>query len=78
MRGEVEYEEKVSRRKAYEEETGQKARGKKPTAPTQKPQSKDQVNLTDEESRIMPSSSGGFEQGYNAQAGVDRKNETGA
>lgn len=65
------YEEKVSKRKAYEEETGQKARGKKPAAPTQEPQPKDQVNLTDEESRIMPSSGGGFEQGYNAQAGVD-------
>lgn len=32
---------------------------------------KDQVNFTDEESRIMPSSSGGFEQSYNAQASVD-------
>ena len=30
----------------------------------------DQVNLTDEESRIMPVSGGGFEQCYNAQAGV--------
>ena len=70
-REQAEYEEKVSRRKAYEEETGQKARGKKPTAPTHEPRPKDQVNLTDEESRIMPSSSGGFEQGYNAQAGVD-------
>jgi hypothetical protein len=70
-REQAEYEEKISRRKVYEEETGQKARGKKPTAPTQGPQPKDQVNLTDEESRIMPSSSGGFEQGYNAQAGVD-------
>jgi transposase len=32
---------------------------------------RDQINLTDEESRIMPASSGGFEQGYNAQAAVD-------
>ena len=31
----------------------------------------DQINLTDEESRIMPVSGGGFEQCYNAQAGVD-------
>lgn len=29
------------------------------------------MNLTDEESRIMPVSSGGFDQCYNAQAGVD-------
>lgn len=65
------YEEKVARRKAYEEETGRKARGKEPTPPRPGPQPKDQVNLTDEESRIMPASSGGFEQAYNAQAGVD-------
>jgi hypothetical protein len=43
-------------------------------APTPEPKDKDQVNLTDEESRIMPISGGGFEQGYNAQASVD--NET--
>ena len=30
----------------------------------------DQVNLTDEESRIMPAAGGGFEQCYNAQAAV--------
>lgn len=29
------------------------------------------MNLTDEESRIMPVAGGGFEQCYNAQAGVD-------
>ena len=32
---------------------------------------KDQVNLTDEESRIMKTSGGGFEQCYNAQASVE-------
>ena len=31
---------------------------------------KDQVNLTDEESCIMPTQ-GGFEQAYNAQASLD-------
>lgn len=70
-REQKEYEDKVGRRKIYEDETGKKARGRTPSAPTQEPLAKDQVNLTDEESRIMPSSSGGFEQGYNAQAGVD-------
>ena len=40
-------------------------------APTPEPKEKDQVNLTDEESRIMPISGGGFEQCYNAQASVD-------
>jgi len=70
-REQEEYEEKVARRKAYEEATKRKARGKAPTPPTPGPRGKDQVNLTDEESRIMPSSSGGFEQAFNAQAGVD-------
>ena len=31
----------------------------------------DQINLTDEESRIMRVAGGGFEQCYNVQAGVD-------
>ena len=35
------------------------------------PGGKDQVNLTDEESRIMPVSGGGFEQAFNVQGGVD-------
>ena len=34
------------------------------------PRPADQINLTDEESRIMPVSGGGFEQCYNAQAAV--------
>jgi hypothetical protein len=45
-------------------------RGKAPEAPTEAPQAKDQVSLTDEESRIMPTPHG-FEQAYNAQASVD-------
>ncbi len=55
------YEEKVARRQAYEEENDQKAQGKEPIAPKPGPQPKDKDNLTDEESLIMPSSSGGFE-----------------
>ena len=65
------YEQKLAKRKTYEQDTGHKARGKEPAPPRPGPQPKDQVNLTDEQSRIMPSSSGGFEQAYNAQAGVD-------
>ena len=65
------YEEKVAARVKKSEETGKKARGKVPKPPTPGPAPKDQVNLTDEESRIMPVSSGGFEQCYNAQAAVD-------
>jgi hypothetical protein len=66
-----EYEEKVQKRTAKEQVTGKKAKGKKPLAPSSEPLAKDQVNLTDEESRIMPISGGGFGQCYNAQACVD-------
>jgi len=70
-REQAEYEDKQTKREAREKETGKKPRGKPPQPPTCGPQGKDQVNLTDVQSRIMPSSSGGFEQAYNAQAGVD-------
>ncbi len=69
-REQAEYEEKMARRKAYEEESGKKPKGRKPIAPSAEPLPKDQVNLTDEESRIMPTQNG-FEQAYNAQASVD-------
>jgi transposase len=65
------YEKKVAARAEKEQKTGKKARGKQPKPPKPGPIAKDQVNLTDEESRIMPVSDGGFEQAYNAQAGVD-------
>jgi transposase len=67
----ADYEEKVARREAYAEATGKKPGGKAPNPPQAGPRPKDQVNLTDEESRIMPSSGGGFDQAFNAQAGVD-------
>ena len=41
-----------------------------PKKPVTGPRPGDQVNLTDEESRIMPVSGGGYEQYYNAQAVV--------
>lgn len=65
------YEKKVAQRDQKETETGKKPRGKPPQPPTPGPIGKDQVNLTDQDSRIMPASGGGFEQGYNVQAGVD-------
>ncbi|ABK97745.1 IS1182 family transposase [Pelobacter propionicus] len=65
------YEKKVAERAKKEQATGKKAKGKEPKPPKSGPTAKDQVNLTDEESRIMPTSGGGFEQTYNAQAGVD-------
>ncbi len=65
------YEAKLAERAKKEQETGKKIRGKAPQPPTAGPTQKDQVNLNDSESRIMPTSGGGFEQAYNAQAGVD-------
>jgi hypothetical protein len=41
-----------------------------PSPPASDPLPTDQINLTDEESRIMPVAGGGFEQCYNAQAVV--------
>jgi len=66
----AEYDEKVAKREQHRSETGKKMGGKAPQAPSEEPQAKDQVSLTDEESRIMPTHHG-FEQAYNAQASVD-------
>ena len=65
-----EHEAKMARRQARRR-AGGKPRGKDPEPPQAGPNDGDQVNLTDEESRIMPTSGGGFEQSYNAQAAVD-------
>jgi Transposase DDE domain len=65
-----EYEAKAAKRQA-QREAGKKPRGKEPEPPEAGPKDSDQVNLTDEDSRVMPVSGGGFEQSYNAQAGVD-------
>uniref|UniRef100_UPI0025F5F92C transposase n=1 Tax=uncultured Thiocystis sp. TaxID=1202134 RepID=UPI0025F5F92C len=63
----AEYERKLAEREARRERTGRKPA----KAPEPGPRAKDQVSLTDAESRIMPTAGGGFEQAYNAQAGVD-------
>jgi len=65
------YEEKLAARNAKEKETGKKPKGRSPIPPEPGPKNKDQVNLTDSDSRIMPSQGGGFEQAYNSQAAVD-------
>jgi transposase len=65
-----EYEQKMAEREKKEQETGKKPRGKIPQPPTPGPGPKDQINLTDPESRIMPKGKS-FKQAYNAQAGVD-------
>jgi transposase len=67
----AEFDRKMAERAAKEQERGRKIGGKKPKEPEPGPQGKDQVNFTDGESRIMPTSGGGFEQAYNAQASVD-------
>jgi transposase/IS5 family transposase len=67
----AEYEAKMAARTEKEETTGKKPGGKPPTPPEAGPRADDQINLTDEESRIMKVAGGGFEQCYNAQAVVD-------
>lgn len=64
-----EYEEKKAKRDQQRQQ-GKKPKGKDPQPPSSMPPEKAQVNFTDEESRIMKSSSG-FEQSYNVQAAVD-------
>ncbi len=69
-REQAEYEDKLKARADKEKATGRKPGGKPPAPPTVEPGAKDQINLTDEDSRIMPVAGGGFEQAFNAQAAV--------
>ncbi|MGA7539421.1 MAG: IS1182 family transposase [Steroidobacteraceae bacterium] len=70
QREQAEYQAKMAAREAQQKETGKKPRGRGPQPPASGPGPKDQVNLTDEDSRIMPVAGGGFDQSYNAQAVV--------
>ncbi len=69
-REQAEYEAKVAAREAKAKAIGKKPGGKPPSPPAAGPGPTDQINLTDEDSRIMPVAGGGFEQCYNAQAAV--------
>ena len=69
-REQADYEAKLAVRQAKEKKTGKKPGGKPPSPPAAGPSPSDQINLTDEASRIMPVAGGGFEQCYNAQAVV--------
>jgi transposase len=69
-REQAEHQAKLAAREAKAKATGKKPGGKPPAPPTAGPLPTDQINLTDEESRIMPVAGGGFEQCYNAQAAV--------
>ena len=66
----AEHEAKLAAREAKTATTGKKPGGKPPAPPGEGPLPNDQINLTDEDSRIMPAAGGGFEQAYNAQAVV--------
>jgi len=66
----AEHEAKLAARAAKTAITGKKPGGKPPPPPVEGPLPTDQINLTDEDSRIMPVAGGGFEQCYNAQAAV--------
>jgi len=67
----AEYEAKQAKREAARAE-GKPPRGPGPKPPEAGVRDNDQINRTDEESRIMPGSGGkNFQQAYNVQAGVD-------
>ena len=66
-----EYQAKLDKREAKSKESGNQPRGKPPVPPVEGARDKDQINLTDEESRIMKVSDGGFDQCYNSQIAVD-------
>jgi hypothetical protein len=82
-REQAEYDAKITAREVRTAATGKKSGGRAPRPPVEGPVPTDQVNLTDEESRMMPVprsdtlgvrkpnakvAGGGFEQCYNAQA----------
>ena len=69
-REQAEHDAKMAAREAKAAATGKKPGGRPPAPPVAGPLPTDQVNLTDEESRIMPVAGGGYEQCYNAQAAV--------
>jgi transposase len=61
--------QRLADRKEQQKLTGKKPPGKRPKPPTLRIEPTAQVNLTDEESRIMPNADG-FVQGYNTRAAV--------
>ena len=69
-REQAEHLAKMAAREAKIAATGKTPGGKPPAPPVEGPLPTDQINLTDEDSRIMPVAGGGFEQCYNAQAVV--------
>ena len=66
-----EHQAKLDQRAAKTRDNGKPPRGKPPAPPVAGALDSDQVNLTDEQSRIMKVADGGFEQCYNGQIAVD-------
>jgi transposase len=66
----AQYQQKLAARAEQEKRTGRKPPGRPPAPPSGAVEDKQQINLTDEDSRIMPVAGGGFDQCYNAQAAV--------
>ena len=69
-REQAEHDAKMAARAAKTAASGRKPGGRPPAPPVAGPLPTDQVNLTDEASRIMAVAGGGYEQCYNAQAAV--------
>jgi transposase len=69
-RDESEYRARMAAREERQKRTGRKPPGPPPSAPSGKVDEQEQINLTDEDSRIMKVAGGGFDQCYNAQAAV--------
>jgi hypothetical protein len=67
----ADFDAKMKAREEKTARTGRKPGGKPPVPPSPGVRPTDQINLTDEDSRIMPATGKGFEQSYNAQAAVD-------
>lgn len=68
--GQAAHDQKMAERAAHIQRTGKNPKGRKPKRPSRAMDSKAQINLTDEESRIMPAGDR-FVQAYNAQASID-------
>ena len=67
----ADYQATRAKREATAKQGRKRARGTRPVPPIAGARDKDQINLTDEESRIMKVSGGGYEQCYNGQVAVD-------
>src|SRR5450432_3623395 len=67
----ADFDAKIKAREEKTARTGKKPGGTPPEPPSSGVRPTDQINLTDEDSRIMPATGKGYEQSYNAQAAVD-------